>query len=316
MADATHYYAETDRQQPLMTTTTKPRITTTTTIPPNSRVTTTTSLNDRLNTNYIDIPAEDVSFCANLTRYIVSCVGHLSTPRQLLAGLRIVKAVTFCFLVLTIASDITYVCFVEMLASSAVRAKVGGSRDTIIRLYGLAMVILAIMIELDASYTTKYFSGLKGFLPRSLLLFFIATITGGNPLHDKSSYKSNSGSSSSNYSYNNYNSYSSYIDTQVTNEIPSSAVVFQMVTSFVLYVAKHVVMDMQTYFVMEILLMVALSCCSLLLLSLWKQGSLFDHVFLFWNFMFGSIHCQSICLQQRSGNNNSNPTNSNTNGRR
>lgn len=238
-----------DRQQPLMmptTTTTAAAAAATSSIPittPRSTYSSSSnkkksSLNDRLNTNYIDIPSDDVSFCANLTRSIVRCVGHFSTPRQILAGLRIVKAITFCFLVLTIAADITYVCFVEMLASSSVRAKVGGTRDTIIRCYGLTMAIVALMIELDVAFTTKYFLGLKGFIPRSLLLFLIATITGGHPLHDKSNYStsssSGSSSSSSNYSYNN--GYSSYTDNQVTNEIPSSAVVFQMVTSFVLYV--------------------------------------------------------------------------------
>ena len=184
----------------------------------------TTSLNDRLNTNYVDVGADNNSILANTTRIITGFVGNFVTPRQLLVVLRILKAITFCFLVLTVAADLMYIVFLEILAPKDVRLIVGGSRDLIIRIYGLALAAMAIFIELDITTVVKAFYGFKGFIPRALLLFFVSAITGSHPM--KSSKKQ------VNDDYFKYRNDDEYVS--LSSDIPSSAVMFQIVTSFIL----------------------------------------------------------------------------------
>jgi hypothetical protein len=184
---------------------------------PNTR---TTSLNDRLNTNYVDV-GDSNSVAASVTRFITGCVGNHVSPKQLLVVLRVLKAVTFCFLVLNIAADLMYITFLEILASSDVRNAVGGRRDLIIRIYGLGLAVMAIFVELDVPAIVKPFYGFKGFIARALLLFFISAITGSHPINESQVSKNN-------YAYND-DEYAS-----VTAKIPNSAVMFQIVTSFIL----------------------------------------------------------------------------------
>jgi hypothetical protein len=222
-----------------------------------SRSTRTTSLNDRLNTDYIDLGAADEnSFGGQVTKTITGCVGEYVTPRQLLIVLRILKAVTFCFLILTLAADIMYIVFLEVLATREVRDIVGGRRDMIIRVYGLFLVGVALAIEVDVAWVVKSFYGFKGFIARSFLLFFISAITGAHPLHEDQLYKDRSGGQ---YNYNDNSSsnanavddaaaanddaagavvnddfYYDAFEESTLPEIPDSAIVFQMVTSFIL----------------------------------------------------------------------------------
>ena len=93
------------------------------------------------------------------------------TPRHLLVVLRILKAVTFCFLVLTLVADLMYIFFLEIAASSDVKALAGGNRDLVIRIYGLFLAGIAVCIELDYALVVKSFYGFKGFIARGLLLF-------------------------------------------------------------------------------------------------------------------------------------------------
>jgi hypothetical protein len=155
------------------------------------------TLNARLATEHIDVPEGDNSFQANLTRSIADGVGRFITTKQMLGILRVLKAVTFSFLILTVLADTMYIIFLELLANDDVRAISGGTRDTIIRLYGLALSFLAIGIEIDFTIVVKRFSGLKGFIPRSLLMFFIAMITSSHPMVD------NYSNGQSQQSYNN-----------------------------------------------------------------------------------------------------------------
>jgi hypothetical protein len=112
----------------------------------------------------------------------------------------------------------------------------------------------------------KKFSGLKGFIPRALFMFLIASITSSHPIYDKSVYKAQQAYfNQQQYNYNNNNnnggggdddnanqynnnyddanngdgddSYSYWTPYDPSSEIPSSAVNFQLVTSFVLYVS-------------------------------------------------------------------------------
>jgi hypothetical protein len=183
---------------------------------------TTTSLNERFDTEHVKQGSDD-SWIGQAEQRIIDFVGNKVTPRQLLSALQILKAVTTCFLFMTLAANIMYIIFVEVVASKQVKQLAGGHRDLLIRLYGLALNAMAILIELDYSkYTSKYtkaFYGFKGFLYRGLLIFFIAIITSPDPTHyalvqaqgDDDAYMANA-----------------------STEIPGSAVAFQMTASYVL----------------------------------------------------------------------------------
>ena len=182
-----------------------------------------TSLNAKLQTEHLDIPDDDTSILANITRTISKVVGAMLSPRQVLGLLRVLKAITLSFLVLTILSDLMYIIFVELLSDEKIQALAGGHRDTIIRLYGLAMSFLGLAIELDYRKVVRKFSGLKGFIPRSLVYFFIMQITGSHPIMIKYKHKKD----------NNIQYDDDTFDVQDI-QIPSSAIGFQRVTSFVL----------------------------------------------------------------------------------
>jgi hypothetical protein len=209
------------------------------------------SLNESLQTQFLDLDEGDQSALANVTRSISKVVGSICTPRQVLGLLRVLKAITLCFLVLTILSDLMYIIFVELVSSDEVKKIAGSKRDTILRLYGLAMCFLGLAIELDYSKVVKKFSGLKGFLPRACLYYFIAQITGSHPvLLDPFDFSDNADNYNNNYNnnnnnddqndnaaaagddgnnYNNYNNGFNY----TPPDIPKSVVGFQRICSFV-----------------------------------------------------------------------------------
>eukprot|EP00536_Pseudo-nitzschia_multiseries_P008585 jgi/Psemu1/296975/fgenesh1_pm.220_\ len=188
----------------------------------------TTSLNDRLDTNYVDLGGgrEGNSYGAQYTKAVTDFVGEFVTPRQLLVLLRVLKAVTFVFLILTLAANMMYIIFLEVLATREIQKIVGGRRDMIIRVYGLFLSCVALAIEVDVNWVVKSFYGFKGFLARSFLLFFISAITGANPLFLETRNQ-----------MLNQNAY--YDDDAMANvnsvpDLPMSVVNFQRVTSFFL----------------------------------------------------------------------------------
>jgi len=187
----------------------------------------TTSLNDRLDTNYVDLGgAEGGDYGAQYTKTVTGFVGEFITPRQLLVLIRVLKAVTFVFLILTLAANMMYIIFLEVLATQEVRDIVGGRRDMIIRVYGLFLSGVAIAVEADVVWVVKSFYGFKGFLARSFLLFFISAITGANPLYIEER----------NQMLNQNVYYGDDATANITSvpDLPMSVVVFQQVTSFFL----------------------------------------------------------------------------------
>jgi hypothetical protein len=219
----------------------------------------TTTLNEKLNTDYIDLGGVDADgIQAQTTKAIAGWVGDVITPRQLLIVLRILKAVTFCFLLLTVVADLMYIIFLEVLATRDVRDIVGGRRDLIIRVYGLLLAGVAIAIEVDVAWVVKAFYGFKGFVARAALLFFVANITGAHPLQQDQLQQNKAYAEwVSNQGSNNNNQYDDgasanddgavamddgtvvyddlyYIETNTVPDIPDSVIVFQMVTSFIL----------------------------------------------------------------------------------
>ena len=161
-------------------------------------------LNRRLRTEFIDVDPNDESIIANLIRGIVGLVGSCFTPRQILVALRLLKAVTVAFIALTTAANVVYVSCVEFVSDGNGSTYFGHRRDTVLRLYGLAFAVLALLIELD-KFVMKNFKVLKGFLARFGLLFFVSTVTYAHPAQ-----------------------------VDYGGGVPTSAVVFQMVSSMVL----------------------------------------------------------------------------------
>lgn len=206
------------------------------------------SLNEALQTQYIDIDDNDDSMAAHAIRAITSCVGSICTPKQVLGLLRVLKAITLSFLMLSIVANLMYILFVEILSSDEVKAISGGSRDTILRIYGLGLSLLSVAIELDYTKVVRKFSGLKGFLPRAVLYFFISQITALHPLAFQSennnannqAYNNNNGNDdgagNENGSDDAYASSQQYVSTTSvdTFSVPTSAIGFQRVTSMVL----------------------------------------------------------------------------------
>lgn len=168
-------------------------------------------LNRRLRTEFIDVDPADERFSASLIRGIVGLVGSCFSPRQILVALRLLKAITVAFIVLTAAANMVYISCVEFVADSNPNPYFGHRRDTLLRLYGLAFAVLALLIELD-KFVMKNFKVLKGFLARFGLLFFVSSVTYCHPAQLENDANYNNGGVS----------------------IPMSAVVFQMVSSSVL----------------------------------------------------------------------------------
>ena len=161
-------------------------------------------LNRKLRTEFIDLDPEDESILANVIRGVVGLVGALFSPRQILVALRLLKAVTVSMIALTAIANVLYISMVEFVAQPyANNSYFGIRRDTVLRIYGLGLSVLALMIEMD-KFTMKNFKVLKGFLARFVLLFFVACLTYAHP--------------------------------QMWNDgsVPGSAVMFQMVCSMML----------------------------------------------------------------------------------
>lgn len=163
-------------------------------------------LNRRLRTEFIDVDPTDESIPASLTRGIVGIVGACFTPRQILVALRLLKSITVCFLALTMAANLTYICLVEFVADAySSNPYFGARRDTVLRIYGLLLSVLALLIELDKY--VKAFKVWKGFIARFGLLFFVSVVTYCHPKEWSNNY---------------------------SDGVPQSAVMFQMVVSSVL----------------------------------------------------------------------------------
>ena len=166
-------------------------------------------LNRRLRIEYIDVDPNDESIGASLIRGIVGLVGSCFTPRQILVALRLLKAVTVAFIALDGSANVVYVSCIEFVADDDSNQDFGHRRDTVLRIYGLFAGVLALLIELD-KFVMKNFRVLKGFLARFGLLFFVSTVTYCHPSQGYDNYYGGAGG------------------------IPTSAVIFQMVSSCVL----------------------------------------------------------------------------------
>jgi len=198
------------------------------------------SFNKRLDSTKLDIADEDQSFAAKATRTITSLVSRVLKPRQVIVLLRLLKALTFCTLCLTIISDLMFVFYVEISLSDDVNIKLGGFRDRIIRIYGIGLAVFAVLVELDMKVVSDHFAGLKPFLVRSMMLLFVSTVSGVSPMiayerkqarQQKNNYNAyGDDDGDDGYAYNNYNQTSH----NIRDEVPGSVIAFQAITSFIM----------------------------------------------------------------------------------
>ena len=184
---------------------------------------TTKSLNDRLHTEHVSGKNDDSSFIGRATKNITGFVGEIFSPRQLLGVLQVLKAVTICFLGFGVLANLMYMVFLEMFANSQVKTIAGGTRDLMVRIYALALSVMAILIELNHAKAVKAFYGFKGFVPRGVLLFFIALITSPDATHYSYVERGDDDAQHDDYVSNNSN-----------HSFNGSAVAFQMTASCIL----------------------------------------------------------------------------------
>ena len=139
--------------------------------------------NRRLDLSHISVEEDDTSCGAGLIRMMTEVVSQLVTPRQLITILSLVSAYTIMFLVTTILSDLIFVYYEFFHGlSDEVSMKLGNLHDAKIRLFGIAFGVLSIMVELDLDFVEKNVKILKLFIPRSILLLFVATLSATNPM--------------------------------------------------------------------------------------------------------------------------------------
>ena len=187
------------------------------------------SFNKHLDPRYLDIHESDKSMGAEVVRKVAGVVSKLFRPRQIIILLRLLKALTFCTLCLSIIAELIFIFFVQVSVSNDVNVKLGGVRDMIVRLYGVILATLSTMIELDLTVASVHFKGLKPFLPRSFLLLFVAMISASSPMisYERKQWRDY---------HKNYDDDlgMSYDTNYIRQEVPGSAVAFQSITSFLL----------------------------------------------------------------------------------
>lgn len=187
------------------------------------------NFNRELDPSHIDVEENDDSCCATVTRGMTNFVAKLFRPRQIIVVLRLLKAMTFCSLCLTIVADLLFVFFVEFTVSDDVSMRLGGWRDRVIRMYGIVIAVLAVLVELDMKLINRSVPGLKGFLARSMLLLFVASLSAVSPMIH---YESKQAKQNRKNKYYNY--YNDDDTIAISDEVPGSVVMFQWVTSFFL----------------------------------------------------------------------------------
>jgi len=204
--------------------------------------------NEKLDPQHLDIAPNDESMCASLIRGVASIVGGLFSPKRLIVVFRLLKALTFCCLCLTISAELIYLFVVELQVSSDVSKKIGGLRDTILRFYGVALAVVAIFVELEMKIVDNNCPMMKSYIPRSMLLLFITTVSGTSPIIGYenrlfSKYRNKQYDDDENSGYMYYNTDNSLI----ADEVPGSAVAFQAATTFFLFISACL------YFIMGIM---------------------------------------------------------------
>lgn len=130
----------------------------------------------KLNTQHVDLPGNEESVPSELIMICTSKIGRFISPRVLILIFRLLKNVTFCCLLLTIISELMYILIMILVDGDLLKV-IGGTRDAMLRGYGILLCIFAIFIERDMELVDIHYPGMKKFIPRSCLLSFISFLT-------------------------------------------------------------------------------------------------------------------------------------------
>lgn len=215
-----------------------------------------TTYNPKLDARHVDVAEDDETIMGQLVKFITRLVGNCFSPQLLIVVFRLLKAITFCCLCAVIVSECIFVFLVEVRVSADVLKKLGGTRDQVVRCYGIFLAFVAMFIELDMSIVDKYYYFMKSFLPRSCLLFFVTFLSGVNPIIGYENHLSKLRNYDDddtvyyarNNNYGDDNSGSSQSDSSmIATEVSTGAVAFQSATTFFLFLCAS------AYFVMGIL---------------------------------------------------------------
>mmetsp|Transcript_8147 Transcript_8147/g.8952 ORF Transcript_8147/g.8952 Transcript_8147/m.8952 type:complete len:383 (-) Transcript_8147:205-1353(-) len=142
-----------------------------------------TKFNEKFDTRYLNVPEDDDSLRATAIRSMTHFVSKFITPRHLVTLLILQAAYTILFLVTTSLSALIFIYFENFSGvSEEVGMKLGNFHDMKIRLFGIFFSVLAIMVELDLEFVNEKITLLKSFIPRSMMLFFVATLSETNPM--------------------------------------------------------------------------------------------------------------------------------------
>ena len=134
--------------------------------------------NKKLNVKFLTVKENDGSVRAQFIRTMAALVSKFVTPRQLISTLFVLAAYTVILLVLTILSDLSFIYYEIFYGlSEEVSMKLGVEHDIKLRFFGACFAVLAIMVEIDTAFITNHISILKSFVPRSILLFFVRTLS-------------------------------------------------------------------------------------------------------------------------------------------
>jgi len=201
--------------------------------------------NEKFDTRHLNnVSEDDESIKAEVIRTMTAGVSSFITPRQLITILFVIAAYTIVILGLTIISDLVFI-YVECFSgvSKDVGMKLGSFHDMKLRLFGICFAIIATMVELDVDFLVQRVTVLKSFIPRSIFLFFVATLSETNPMILYDGVKQ----SSSNYDdddyfslYSNYTSSSSMYQNSygfIQDEISSGVIRLQSVSSVLLKIS-------------------------------------------------------------------------------
>jgi len=197
---------------------------------------TNTIYNEKINTKYVDVSENDISIMGQLVKSVTSLVGGLFSPKRLIVVFRLLKALTFCCLCLTVTAELIYLFIVEFQVTDDVLKKIGGTRDELLRIYGIGLALSAIFIELDMTIVDIHYPYMRAFLPRSMLLMFVTAISGVTPI----------------IGYENLDNTDDGV--LIANEVPRNAVAFQVTTNFFLFLSACI------YFFMGILCLDRFTC--------------------------------------------------------
>lgn len=135
----------------------------------------------RLDSDRLYVKSNDRSVRANYIRVMAEFASSCIRPRILILVLFIVAVYTTLCLALNLFSNIFFIyCFKDLSVENNIN--LGDIHDVKIRLFGVFFALFAMMIEVDWKVVEKSFQFFKSYIPRSILLLLVATLSEPNAI--------------------------------------------------------------------------------------------------------------------------------------